>query len=586
MGPAHPASGEAPRPDRAARDTEQAQSGADLAGRPDRSSPERRTPNWIASRRLIGPAERDFLVDAVMLSLAVVAQILTAPAAQVPVPSFGWLIAFPAAMLILLAWRGMYGRRAGLTFLDDLRTVIAATAVAAMIVTFIRVLFVDDAFAASQTVRDWLFAVVYLTAGRGAVHIVELKLRASGVGRPTLIVGAGRIGHLLARRLLQRPEIGLQPVGFVDDDPLEAEETPGCPVLGKVSQLDAVVEEYGIEHAILSFSRASHEEALAVSRRLRGLRVSVSVVPRLFEDIPDRMTLDRVGGFPLLSIHPSNPRSWQFKVKYALDRAFAALAILIFSPVLIALALGVLLTMGRPIFFRQRRVGLDGRNFDMLKFRTMTGNPESDGEADAAWAADITGVEKAGANGSNGSTTAVPAAATNGAVTHEAAGNGVAVERSSPTGHRPMGRLRTPKRPMAPSPPPSRPTRSAPNGANGASPTPGRTTRFGSLLRRASLDEVPQIFNVLRGEMSVVGPRPERRSYVDLFEGSVQRYADRHRVKSGMTGWAQVHGLRGKTSLSDRVEWDNYYIENWSLWLDCKILLLTGLAVFNDHRGD
>jgi lipopolysaccharide/colanic/teichoic acid biosynthesis glycosyltransferase len=86
--------------------------------------------------------------------------------------------------------------------------------------------------------------------------------------------------------------------------------------------------------------------------------------------------------------------------------------------------------------------------------------------------------------------------------------------------------------------------------------------------------------------MSVVGPRPERRSYVDLFEGSVQRYADRHRVKSGMTGWAQVHGLRGKTSLSDRVEWDNYYIENWSLWLDCKILLLTVLAVSHDHRGD
>jgi lipopolysaccharide/colanic/teichoic acid biosynthesis glycosyltransferase len=543
----------------------------------------------MASRRLIGPAERDFLVDAVMLSLAVVAQILTAPAAQVPVPSFGWLIAFPVAMLILLAWRGMYGRRAGLTFLDDLRTVVAATAVAAMIVTFVRVLFVDDAFAASQTVRDWLFAVVYLTAGRGAVHIVELKLRASGVGRPTLIVGAGRIGHLLARRLLQRPEIGLQPVGFVDDDPLEAEETPGCPVLGKVSQLDAVVEEYGIEHAILSFSRASHEEALAVSRRLRGLRVSVSVVPRLFEDIPDRMTLDRVGGFPLLSIHPSNPRSWQFKVKYALDRAFAALAILIFSPLLIAVALGVLLTMGRPIFFRQRRVGLDGRNFDMLKFRTMTGNPESDGEADAAWAADITGVEEAGANGSNGSngsTTAVPAAPTDGAVTHEAASNGVAVDTVVTNGASSNGAATHAETTDGAVATAVVPNRSAPNGANGASPTPGRTTRFGSLLRRASLDEVPQIFNVLRGEMSVVGPRPERRSYVDLFEGSVQRYADRHRVKSGMTGWAQVHGLRGKTSLSDRVEWDNYYIENWSLWLDCKILLLTVLAVFHDHRGD
>jgi exopolysaccharide biosynthesis polyprenyl glycosylphosphotransferase len=485
-------------------------------------------------RRWIGSAERDFLVDVLMLTLAVVAQILTAPAARVPVPSAGWLVAFPTVMLVLLAWRGMYGRRSGLTFLDDLRTMIAATAVAAMIVTFIRVLFVDDSFAASQTVREWLFAVVYLTAGRGAVHIVELQLRSRGAaGRPTLIVGAGRVGHVIARRLIARPEIGLRPVGFLDDEPLEAEETPGCPVLGRVTQLEPVVAEHGIEHAILSFSRASHEEALAVSRYLRRLRVSVSVVPRLFEDIPDRMTLDRVGGFPLLSIHPSNPRSWQFRVKYAFDRLLAAIAILILSPVLIVVALGVLVTMGRPILFSQRRVGLDGHDFEMLKFRTMTGTPDRDGEADASWAADITGVETAG----------MSPAATNGA-----AANGS-------------------------------------NGSNGSSPVPHqRTTRFGTLLRRASIDELPQIFNVLRGDMSVVGPRPERRSYVDLFETSVRRYADRHRVKSGMTGWAQVHGLRGKTSLSDRVEWDNYYIENWSLWLDFKILLLTVLAVASDRR--
>jgi lipopolysaccharide/colanic/teichoic acid biosynthesis glycosyltransferase len=102
-----------------------------------------------------------------------------------------------------------------------------------------------------------------------------------------------------------------------------------------------------------------------------------------------------------------------------------------------------------------------------------------------------------------------------------------------------------------------------------------RRTPFGSLLRRCSLDELPQLWNVIRGEMSLVGPRPEVPHYAALFEDAIYRYPDRHRVKSGLTGWAQINGLRGDTSLADRVEWDNFYIENWSLWLDLKIVLLT-----------
>jgi lipopolysaccharide/colanic/teichoic acid biosynthesis glycosyltransferase len=108
-----------------------------------------------------------------------------------------------------------------------------------------------------------------------------------------------------------------------------------------------------------------------------------------------------------------------------------------------------------------------------------------------------------------------------------------------------------------------------------------RRTRFGRFLRRTSMDELPQLFNVLRGEMSLIGPRPERPEFAVRFNDAVHRYPDRHRVKSGITGWAQVHGLRGKTSLSDRVEWDNYYIENWSLWLDLKIALMTLFVIFS-----
>jgi len=108
-----------------------------------------------------------------------------------------------------------------------------------------------------------------------------------------------------------------------------------------------------------------------------------------------------------------------------------------------------------------------------------------------------------------------------------------------------------------------------------------RITRVGRVIRRLSLDEAPQLFNVLKGDMSLVGPRPERVSYVRLFETQIYRYGDRHRVKAGITGWAQVHGLRGETSLADRVEWDNYYIENFSLWLDLKIVGWTVRSMFS-----
>ncbi len=177
---------------------------------------------------------------------------------------------------------------------------------------------------------------------------------------------------------------------------------------------------------------------------------------------------------------------------------------------MIPAALAVLFTLGRPLFFRQVRVGRDGRTFGMLKFRTMRPIAEADVTAQAI---DL-------------------------------------------------------------------PPDTAPGGIEGDD----RRTRLGTLLRRASIDELPQLINVLKGEMSLVGPRPERPEFAGLFEESVYRYSDRHRVKSGITGWAQVNGLRGKTSLADRVEWDNYYIENWSLWLDLKVLLLTFLAVIHSPR--
>ncbi len=126
------------------------------------------------------------------------------------------------------------------------------------------------------------------------------------------------------------------------------------------------------------------------------------------------------------------------------------------------------------------------------------------------------------------------------------------------------------------------PSGSAPGGVEGDD----RRTAVGRWLRRTSLDELPQLFNVLKGEMSLIGPRPERPEFVDLFRLDIERYGERHRVKSGITGWAQVHGLRGQTSIADRVEWDNYYIENWSLKLDVRIAVLTVKALLFGSREE
>ena len=461
------------------------------------------------------------VLDVVMLVAAGLAAAISAPAADLPQPEPVWLSAFSLGTLALLAYHGIYRPRFTPHFLDDVRAIIAATAVAAISVTFVRVLLADDPTAAAEAARAWLFAAVYISAGRAGVGLMRSRRRRAGLdGAPTLIVGAGRVADHVARRLVGRPEFGLKPVAFFDQDPL-LDDGLGLPVLGRrvdagedpvgyAEHMDAVIREFSIQHVIVTFSLSSHEVELALVRRCQELGVGVSLVPRLFEGIPDQTELERIGGLPLISVYPTDPKGWQFACKYALDRVFAVVAILASAPLMAVAALGTLITLGRPILFRQRRIGMDGHEFEILKFRTMHGPPDV--------------------------AAAMP-------------GNGAADPAVGP------------------------------GGVEGDD----RRTSFGAFLRRTSLDELPQLFNVLRGDMSLIGPRPERPGFAAAFKQAVYRYGDRHRVKSGITGWAQVHGLRGKTSLADRVEWDNYYIDNWSLWLDFKILLLTVLSVFRDR---
>jgi exopolysaccharide biosynthesis polyprenyl glycosylphosphotransferase len=441
-------------------------------------------------------------VDSVMLVAAVFSAELVGHQANAGNGPLVWLIAFGALALALLYKRGLYDWHVRLQLLDDLRGVVTTTVLAITAVLALRVLIGRADDVAAQSLRLGGFAALYLVVGRLALEWSRHETRREAA-KPTLIIGAGKIGHLVANRLLDHPEFGLRPVGFLDKEPL-ADPHSIVPILGASWDLEQVIEEHGIEHVVVAFSTAPSEVLLRQVQRCERFGVGVSLVPRLFVYMTERVTIEHIGGLPLISARRAGPNGWQFAVKYAFDRLVAGLLLVVALPFLALIALVVALSAGRPIFFRQTRIGLGGREFEIFKYRTMAHVPTDPPELEEVLMKNI-----------------------------------------------------------------------APGGVEGVD----RRTGLGSIIRRISLDELPQLVNVLKGEMSLVGPRPERPHFVELFERTVPHYADRHRVKPGITGWAQIHGLRGKTSLSDRVEWDNYYVENWSLWLDFKIMLTTLFVV-------
>jgi exopolysaccharide biosynthesis polyprenyl glycosylphosphotransferase len=445
--------------------------------------------------------------DLLLVGFGTATAVVGAPAAQTGGEAVGLVWLFPPLVLALMAIWGLYRDSIQLRALEGIGRLLAATSLAAVALIAGVALLYADAEPAPLIGRAWVFGTLYLGVGRLLLGWAHRRARVTRLAaKSTLIVGAGEVGAHVERRLLAQPELGLYPVGYLDVDPLPHDQVPGrrAPVLGPPADLAKIAGETSAEHVVLSFSSSPDRLLIPLVRECEALGLKVSLVPRLFESVNAHVSLEHLGGLPLFGLHTIDPKGWQFAIKHLLDRVAAAAGLLLLSPLLVGLALTVRLSSPGPILYRQRRIGRDGRNFELLKFRSM--RP----------------VE----------TIADPGDASNVVALHPDI---------------------------------------APGGVEGAD----RRTAVGRLMRRTSLDELPQLFNVLRGEMSLVGPRPERPEFVDLFGSRIARYTDRHRVKSGITGWAQVHGLRGKTSLADRVEWDNYYIENWSLGLDLKILLMT-----------
>jgi exopolysaccharide biosynthesis polyprenyl glycosylphosphotransferase len=408
-------------------------------------------------------------------------------------------VVFAAVLAVALLAARLYHVRANLSAVGDVPAQATAIGVALLVVALadlvgLRALGLDD------PVPVGLAAVtaLLLPLGRLTSYGVVRRLRRQRLVRdPVLVIGADEVGVTLARLLEERADHGLQPIGFVDDiDPAGAP----TPLLGELSSLERLLSQLNVRRVIVAFGRLRDEDLVRALRAALSKSIEVYVVPRYYKIGIDGAAPngDCIACIPLQRLRPAAPCRCAWRGKRVFDLAVAAGALVVLTPLLLALAAGVRLTSRGPVLFRQRRVGQFGREFELLKFRTLKVNNDSD----VCWS--VVGDH--------------------------------------------------------------------------------RQTVVGRWMRRFSLDELPQLWNIVRGDMSLIGPRPERPHFVAEFSSEIPEYADRHRVPVGLTGWAQVNGLRGDTSIADRTAFDNHYIDDWSLRRDVSILGATVGAVLRDGR--
>ena len=335
---------------------------------------------------------------------------------------------------------------------------------------------VTFAFASREVVREWL----------------ERRWRA-GIGlKRILIAGAGELGRLVADKILEHRELGYQIVGFVDDraggDVLGHR---GLPLLGTLDEAGEIAEREGVDHLYVALPAEEHARMLQMLEAIGQECVDVKVVPDLLQVIALKARLEDLDGIPIININDVPLQGFNSALKRSIDIGLSLAALLVLALPFGVIALIIRMSSRGPVFYRQERMGLDGKPFLIYKFRSMY------------------------------------------------------IDAERETG--PVFALHDDP----------------------------RCTAVGRFLRRTNVDELPQLWNVLRGDMSLVGPRPERPFFVTQFKQRIPQYMLRHKVRAGLTGWAQVNGWRGNTSIEKRIEYDLYYIENWSVALDLKIMWLT-----------
>jgi Undecaprenyl-phosphate glucose phosphotransferase len=440
--------------------------------------------------------------------------LFASPKGQPPLQQYIDVLPF-IAIVVPLAFhiQGLYRLRRGRSRVDDFFNVLVGSVIAVVLgassTLYFQAYYVPDALADRGAYEvsqlAWaIFLLINIALGYLSRKLVREALERrwiAGVGlRRILIAGSGELGRMVADKILEHRELGYQILGFVDDraggDHLGYR---GLPLLGRLQEAAEIVRREKIDHLFVALPLDEHMKLLDLVESTSREGVDVRVVPDLLQFIALRARLEDLDGVPVINLNDVPLQGLNAFVKRIIDVAISAAALAVMAVPGMIIAWLIKRESHGPVFYEQERMGLDGKQFVVYKFRTMPLDAEAEGPV---WA-----------------------------------------DQDDP-----------------------------------------RATAIGRWLRKRDLDEWPQFWNVLKGEMSIVGPRPERPFFVEQFKHRIPQYMLRHKVKAGITGWAQVNGWRGNTSLEKRIEYDLYYIENWSVSLDLKIMWLTLIRGVFPHR--
>lgn len=401
--------------------------------------------------------------------------------------------------LLFMAGQGAYRFRRSPSRLDEFSRVFTVVSIGTVLAMAIASFIAPDFnYSRAMLSLGWFLAILFIWIVRMLQYSLHSLLRRRVmVPERVLIVGTGEMARAVQQRIVRAPWLGYQVLGLVGEN-----ASPEAPTLGTVAEIGDLVRGKGATEVIVAEPSLTHRDILDIVSRCEKEHVNIKVFPDVFQIMTSEAVIGDLDGLPMVSIRDTALRGWNLRIKRTMDVVISAAALVLLSPFMLATAILIKVTSpSGPTFYLQERVGLDGKPFQVIKYRSM--RPDAESQTGPVWAG-----------------------------------------KGDP-----------------------------------------RTTRLGAFLRRWSIDETPQFINVLLGEMSIVGPRPERPVFVEEFSHRVPRYLERHKEKAGLTGWAQVHGLRGQVSIEERTAYDLWYVEHWTVGLDLRIIILTILAILKGENA-